>query len=359
MRRFRGRVSRGGGGGGAARKDPGESDKKKKEEWLGVVRNASLVLTSLTPLPHDTDSSAAGLSQTHTEASLAASLPAHPASRLVVVTGLPTHLSVTETRERLRRVCRPHGGLHNDQLYLPVRESSRGKEREGEQSRSSSAEDTPSSAPKTTENLSSSEQVPPDTSAEELAGHAVLELNCSGNTSAVCDSILNLPFFQRGSRGEGEGSGETHLAVSAVSNSLTVGEDEAGGKALEEYLRLSLLERGGDGAEILVSSAGEVLKCVFESGKKEGDDSKEEGGTSLGGELSLFLAGFGGGRGSGKETGDAVWREIESGSKRRRGEGAGVSCEEFLSWCGVQAGRGPRLVWLGLFACGYDLHFTR
>ena len=368
MRRFRGRVPR-----GATKKDPGESDKKKKDEWLAVVRNASLVLTSLTPLASASESSTISLHQSHCGVALIGSLPIHPASRLVVVTGIPSDLSVTETRDRLHRACRSFGGLHMDQLHLPVRSvPSPDKERGGgERIPPSPARDCQPSAQQTTENSpSSQDDLPPeDSSAQELVGHAVLELNCSFNTSAVCDSILNLPFFLRGGRGEGEGR-ETSLAAMAVSSSLAVGEDDAGTKALEEYLRLCLTEReggkgggegggeggegGGGGGETLVSSAMEVLKCVFESGKKE---RAAETDTGTGGMLSLFLTGFGGGKGAG----DSVWRDIENGINRgSKGEkGMRVSCEEFLQWCALQATRNPRQLWLGLFACGYDLHFTR
>ena len=228
-------------------------------------------------------------------------------------------------------------------------------------SQPSAHNDSEQSAQQTTENSPSSEdKLPPQGSTEELVGHSVLELNCSGNTSAVCDSILNLQFFLKGSRGEGEGREKTSLAVMTVSDSLTVGEDETGAKALEEYLRVCLTGRGGGGGgEMLFASAREALKCVFESRNKESERSAREQGSTCGGQLSLFLTGFGGGKEGGA---DSVWRDIESSVKREKEdeeEGRGVSCEEFLQWCTQEAARNPRQLWLGLFSCGYDLHFTR
>ena len=36
-----------------------------------------------------------------------------------------------------------------------------------------------------------------------------------------------------------------------------------------------------------------------------------------------------------------------------------MSVELFLRWCKDQAGKNVTLVWQGLFASGYDLHFDR
>ena len=338
--------------GGVTRGDSAEISPKKREEWLGVVTNASALLTSLTS---EISSSAVGslsLPQSNCEAALASSLPVHPCSRLVMITGLPCNLPVDETRERLRRVCRPFGGLHDNHFYLPTREisleSEGTREKEEEDTQTQQTEDASPQSQTTSDPATVSTQE----SAQELVGHAVLELNCSANNSFVCSSILSLPSLH--SVGERDGG----LAATAVSETLRTGENEAAETVLEEFLRHSLIRD----EEVLVPLARDVLQSIFESGKKETSPeerkSEKQESMALADDLFLFLTGF---EGSGREAAEVVWREIQSfvALNVERAKGAQVTVEEFLQWCGGQAVRNPRKVWLGLFACGYDLHFMR
>lgn len=351
MRRFRARR-------GGTRKDTSESDPRKREEWLGVVRSASSVLLSLTAHSQESD---LRLPKSHSEASLAGSLPVHPNTKLIVVTGIPPDLSVDEAKTSVRRVCQSYSGLYNDELYLPVRDipTSTMEEREGGDRGSTELKQTPhcggedGTVPAVgQEMVPSSEQLIADTPTssqpqasqettcptQQLVGQAVLELNYSSNTSVVCDALLSLASLQRE---------DTSLSVAAVSNTLVCSEEETANKALDGYLTHKLIEGGK-----LTLSAVETLKCVFGSvAQKEKEGLMEQ---EVSGDLLLFFAGFSGGKGSGRDVAGSVWKEI-LGEREK----SCVSVQEFLQWCAKQAASSAVRVWQGLFACGYDLHFTR
>lgn len=355
MRRFRARR-------GGTRKETPESDPRKREEWLGVVRSASSVLLSLTAHSQDSDLK---LPKSHSEASLTGSLPVHPNTKLIVVTGIPPDLSIDEAKASIHRVCQSYSGLYSNELYLPVRDvpTSTMDEREQGDRGSTEPRQTPGcgggegeedgTVPAVVQEMvPASEQSISETSTtsqpqasqetarttQQLMGHAVLELNYSSNTSLVCDGLLDLAPLQRE-----DGS----LSVTAVSNTLVSSEEEAANKALEGYLTHKLIERGN-----LTPSAVEALKCVFGSAQKEAGLMESE----ISGELLLFFSGFSSGKGSGKDVAESVWREIMGGGEREKSH---VSVQEFLQWCTKQASSSAVRVWQGLFACGYDLHFTR
>ena len=404
MHRFRRRR-------GAAKRESSESDARKREEWLGVVRNVSQLLTSLASSlpphspssPHHPSSASSEqcvqLLQNYLEASLAGSLPVHPNSRLVVVTGIRGDLSIEEARTVLRRICRSLGGLCNDQLYLPVRDVPH-REREEEESRTGSEQSgsgkesldrveeregereeergregeelvrwtqlpvqeslTPDQSPASTEASSSPQELPQTQAslsenvrspARQLVGHAVLELCCSSNVPALCDALRKSSSLQ---------APERSLTTTAVSDALMCTENETATTALEGYLRQRLVE-----GDTLTPSAEAALRSVC--GGSEGDRGGEEGqsGSSVkreedrdlvtegvSGDRLLFLMGYGGAESTGGEAAEAAWREIQ-------GDGSCATVDRFLSWCTKQAVKNPRRVWLGLFACGYDLHFTR
>ena len=386
-----------------AKKDTSENDSKKKEEWLGIVRSASSVLTSLVASPNGPELQQ--LPGAHSEASLAGSLPVHPNSRVIVVTGIRANLPIEEAQTSIRRVCQSYGGLYNDQLYLPVEEvpletkeegekttAEGGKEQqdvsrdssepargEGEREREGERQDTESSQPEqhktqvtapehsTTAQPDTSSSTPQEQPGEQqhpessrkpthrLVGHAVLELRCSDHVSAISDALLGLQCLQ---------SEEGGLAVTTVSNSLMCSEEETPNRALAEFLEQKLVVRG----ERLTEQARETLGAIYASSPvrmKEGSESEGVGLTvaDVSGDLLLFFAGFGGSKGPGRDVAEAVWKEIGKGGRggggKKKGDSPRVSLEAFLQWSRTQAEGSPTLVWQGIFACGYDLHFTR
>lgn len=389
VRRFRSR--RGGSGGGGAggggssggKKDAGDTDPKKREEWFGLVKNASLVLTSLTSLDppptlssssYHTEHHVVHLPQDHLKASLNGSLPAQPNCRLIVVAGICTDLPVLDIEKRLRRVCQPFGGLFKDQIYLPVtsttsplqssgdrdnnpiRHSDHSTIQEGVSDSTAEGQSTDMTSDRP-QDPSKSEDDVITSSRKQFSGHAVLELSCSSNISAVCDAITKLTSLQASSTG-GVAGVKTPLAAMTVNSTLNlVCEDEVANRVLIDYLKKKLVDRE---RVSLTSHARQVFQSMFDANFESGSSAvaaAQEGRTKriCDGELLLFLTGFSGGKTSGKEAGDIILRDIMS----EREEGESMCVEDFLNWCYLQAMDRSTHVWQGLFACGYDLHFTR
>ena len=90
---------------------------------------------------------------------------------------------------------------------------------------------------------------PPQT--HRLVGHAVLELCCSNKVSAVSSALLNYPTIQ---------PEDGNICVTAVSNGLTCGEDEAASKVMAEYLGRKLVREGA-----LTERARRTLSLIFSS----------------------------------------------------------------------------------------------
>ena len=93
--------------------------------------------------------------------------------------------------------------------------------------------------------------VPPPPRTHQLVGHAVLELCCSNKVSAVSSALLNCPALQ---------PEDGNICVTAVSNGLACGEDEAASKVMAEYLRRKLVQEGA-----LTERARRTLAIIFGS----------------------------------------------------------------------------------------------
>lgn len=363
-----------------AKKDA-ETDPQKKEEWFHVVRSAAALLRSVALQPSEQF-----WSQIQ-ESSVASSLPAKPNSRLLVVTCINSKLSIESVQKAIRKVCHLYGGLYKDQLYLPVEEVKAGEgtggELEGasgngegasgdgegnvralEESRGKPEEkegiqdqQTEQQQPQQVSNEGSlekpeeeqqtqqapSKQDPPEAGAESaeepptthrLVGHAVLELCCSSQVSAVSSALQSTPELQ---------SEEGSVPVSAVSDSLLCGEDEVASKVLVEYLRNKLV-----GEEGLSARAERTLTDIFLSSSDSQSERRVIPAQQVTGRLQLFLSGYVGGKGSVQEV-------VEGMCEQQKG----LTLERFLHWALEQVDGGVAALWQGLFSSGYDLHFVR
>ena len=389
----------------STRREAAASDSKRKEGWLNVVRCASSLLAlEGTELP---------LSVEHSEASLAHSLPVHPNSRLIVVTGINPALHAEEAKVSIRRVCNAFGGLYKDQLYLPVTEIivevNEASKREGEEKeeedggerkegvkgkedgagpgarveeqhptaeeggrgdgeserylaqerRDGDGSERGGERERETEQTQAAPPPLPPHRKHRLVGHAVLELSCSSNVAATCSRLLALQCLQ---------STDTTLAVTAVSNSLIPGGEDAPNRALTEYLRMKMVSEGR-----LTASAEQSLREVYLSSVKR--EKAGEGGRQgmtmdeVGKDLQLFFSGFSADKCRVKEVVEGVWKAVGKegggGGGGRGGRGGGgqrqmeVEVETFLQWCRDQVDKNVTKIWQGLFSSGYDLHFER
>lgn len=252
------------------------------------------------------------------EASVTGSLPAHPNSRLLVVTGINPKLSVEAAQKAIVSVARSNGGLYKDQLYLPLEE-----------------ETTPTEL----EDRAEPDATPPT----RLRGCAVLELVCSHTVSSARSSLLGVSELQF--------EGNT-LSVCSVSDSLSCGEEEAeANRALGEYLERRLV-----GGGVLSPDFEKALKEIFMSSLSHSEESLIAP-TQVSGLLNLFLAGCAGSDGSADKLAEQVCSRF---CKTKKEDHAKMDLPGFLQWALNEASvDGGRRVWLGLFACGYDLHFQR
>ncbi len=332
---------------------------RKKDDWLSVVRGAAGLLRGL---------ALEGSEYMSQVAHDVVSLPAHPNSRLVVITALDHRLEIESTEKAIRKVCHLHGGLYKDQLYLPVEAvmEEEGRE-EGEDESAESADQPSQSSPEQHAETTPREQemsdengvtaTPTSTTgpSHQLQGHAVLELCCSKKLSTVSSALLSCPALQ--CPGDDEGT----ICVTAVGDTLTCGDDESANKVLAVYLRRKLFttEEESDQVE-LTERAKKTLAAIFTSSLGAGPDPARLAVSEVTADLHLFLSGYRDGEHV-QTLAQDVWTEF--GSRRDKdGEDRTLDVEQFLRWAvgrGSGEGEGVRCLWKGLFACGYDLHFER
>lgn len=359
---------------------------RKKDDWLAVVGGAAGLLRGL---------ALEGGEHVFQRTPEISSLPAHPNSRLVVITSLDHRLDIESTEKTIRKVCHVHGGLYKDQLYLPVEEiESEGKEEgveegapevsatddhtqsaqaasespahEGGEKEETLEETTDSSQPEESSSPAepSSTADPTHNPTHQLQGHAILELCCSKKVSTVSSALLSGPALQ--STKEDEGS----LSVSAVGDELKCGDNETANKVLLIYLKGKLFT-SEDGE--LTERAKRTFAALFATSL--GAESERLAVSQITGDLHLFLSGYLGDGKNVQEYALEVCRQLVSGEAEEKEVGPNaeeeggktMDVEQFLKWVMGQVARNEeyseeihvRSLWKGLFACGYDLHFER
>ena len=272
---------------GLVKKDASDSA-PKKDEWLNIVRQSTSLLKAVT-----SPASSCVISPPTSTSS-----PTHPSSRLVVLNGLPSELSLEAVELVIKKVCKLYGGLYMEQLYLPSQ----------------------------------------DGEPTKHCGHAVLELCCGVHTSTACSNLLGSPTLRQDS---------SHLQALAVTNTLHCGLQETeGNKVLVDYLRWRL----GVGEQ----TAAQVLTQLFNSSCSEGASALTVAQVS--GELLKFFSSFADLCAVSPESFmEDLWKEFgKEGALDLEGF---LTCFEknFM----VNDEYSARGVWLGLIDCGYDFHLQR
>lgn len=122
------------GGGGGARLSESDSALlnmagSKPEDMLWFHR----CLTLLMILRHLTNKDPQGLSVTSDAVTDACQALVGPTahSRLLVLSGIPTHLEEAVVRNAIRRACNAHGGLFKDEIFIPLQEEDPKKTKTG------------------------------------------------------------------------------------------------------------------------------------------------------------------------------------------------------------------------------------
>lgn len=315
--------------------------KGKKFNWLTYVKRASELLFSL----------ANGDSQINDEfyRCFYKSLPSHPQSCLLVITGLNPELGGAVAMETIKKICQSYGGLID--VYIPLKEKSKDGEKEkvGEESTSESANDTPHLSDEKATSTTNKESIATPTTNEEsitmpvmvVKGGGVIRLRSGAKTSNISTSLLASRVLQ------GEGNS---LSVLSVSDSLKCGEDELATEILNSYLKELLYTEEGR----LKEGPRLILTEIFKSAKSEKVYHKSlirEGGNET--LLQCFLQSH-----THKE-GHTPKESLVSLLKEMSGEDTPLTEDIFIRWIEKEGIKNVTLIWCGLLRVGYDFEFKR
>ncbi|KAM6193704.1 putative E3 ubiquitin-protein ligase HECTD4 isoform 2-T2 [Sarcoramphus papa] len=169
----------------------------KPEDMLWFHR----ALTLLIILRHLTKKDPQGLGVTNDAVADACQALVGPTahSRLLVISGIPTHLEESTVRSAIRKACNAHGGVFKDEIYIPVQEEDPKKVKdkaEGGECRTELEKPTVSSSADSLD-ISSSSSVTPAMSVSASASTSQASL-CSSQGISRTVSDISVDQFQAG-----------------------------------------------------------------------------------------------------------------------------------------------------------------
>ncbi|KAK2522841.1 Hectd4 [Columba guinea] len=169
----------------------------KPEDMLWFHR----ALTLLIILRHLTKKDPQGLGVTNDAVADACQALVGPTahSRLLVISGIPTHLEESTVRSAIRKACNAHGGVFKDEIYIPLQEEDPKKTKdkaEGGECRTELEKPTVSSSADSLD-VSSSSSVTPAMSVSASASTSQASL-CSSQGISRTVSDISVDQFQAG-----------------------------------------------------------------------------------------------------------------------------------------------------------------
>ncbi|OXB84895.1 UNVERIFIED_CONTAM: hypothetical protein H355_016017 [Colinus virginianus] len=169
----------------------------KPEDMLWFHR----ALTLLIILRHLTRKDPQGLGVTNDAVADACQALVGPTahSRLLVISGIPTHLEESTVRNAIRKACNAHGGVFKDEIYIPVQEEDPKKikdKAEGGECRTELEKPTVSSSADSLD-VSSSSSVTPAMSVSASASTSQASL-CSSQGISRTVSDISVDQYQAG-----------------------------------------------------------------------------------------------------------------------------------------------------------------
>ncbi|XP_058707234.1 probable E3 ubiquitin-protein ligase HECTD4 isoform X1 [Poecile atricapillus] len=169
----------------------------KPEDMLWFHR----ALTLLIILRHLTKKDPQGLGVTNDAVADACQALVGPTahSRLLVISGIPTHLEEGTVRNAIRKACNAHGGVFKDEIYIPLQEEDPKKSKdkaEGGECRTELEKPTVSSSADSLD-ISSSSSVTPAMSVSASASTSQASL-CSSQGISRTVSDISVDQFQAG-----------------------------------------------------------------------------------------------------------------------------------------------------------------
>ena len=340
--------------------------------------------------------------------------------RLLVITNIATTLSKKEAVDAIKKACRPTGGIHDSDVYIPEVEP---RVTAGEPRPEQDSEGVDSRVKSMTELLPSARRDKP----EKILGYAVVELKSASQLDLVRQAISSSKTLKDNS------SVESNIGVAKVNSELLMeGTNELSAFAVfDEFLNARLFDGGGaktlcesaTGAmdEIFSSCAlvasGEVKSVNTDSGNEKASDSQsvepsgqekdittaksvagpqlqefsdqnsepvinkdvhseensdQSGIKSLSKELmtkdqicnltpgNLLLSFFNAVRHAKESAVELVTQLLrDHGIPIEGGEERALGFNGFVNWALARSSQDVRSIWKGLIACGYDLQFKR
>ncbi|KAG8456143.1 hypothetical protein GDO86_002079 [Hymenochirus boettgeri] len=150
-------------------------------------------------------------------------------SRLLVISGIPTHLEETVVRNAIRKACNAHGGVFKDEIFIPLQEAEMQKPKDKIEGAECKTEiEKPSSQPSDEMDVSSSSSVTPAVSVTASA---------STSQASLCSS-----------QGVSQTPSETSVEQFAPENVVLSGLQELTVISSQESLDLSMCSTGSLGS---------------------------------------------------------------------------------------------------------------
>ena len=329
--------------------------------------------------------------------------------RLLVITNIATTLSKKEAVDAIKKACRPSGGIHDSEVYIPEIEP---RVTAGESRLEQDSEGVDSRVKSLTELLPSAQRDIP----ERILGYAVVELKSASQLDLVRQAISSSKTLKD------QSLVESSIGVAKVNSELLMeGTNELSAFAVfDEFLNARLFDV--EGAKTLSASATGAMAEIFSScalvasgvtesalsnkpldsqsvepsgqdeditvekeevlGQKSEapisqdahseEESNQSGNKSLSEELlskdqicsvtpgNLLLSFFNAVRHAKESAVELVTQLLrDHGSPIEESEERALGFKGFVSWALARGCQDVRSIWKGLIACGYDLQFKR
>jgi len=329
--------------------------------------------------------------------------------RLLVITNIATTLSKKEAVDAIKKACRPSGGIHDSEVYIPEIEP---RVTAGESRLEQDSEGVDFRVKSMTELLPSAQRDKP----ERILGYAVVELKSASQLDLVRQAISSSKTLKD------QSLVESSIGVAKVNSELLMeGTNELSAFAVfDEFLNARLFDV--EGAKTLSASATGAMAEIFSScalvasgvtesalsnkpldsqsvepsgqdeditvekeevlGQKSEapisqdahseEESNQSGNKSLSEELltkdqicsvtpgNLLLSFFNAVRHAKESAVELVTQLLrDHGSPIEESEERALGFKGFVTWALARGSQDVRSIWKGLIACGYDLQFKR
>ena len=208
-------------------------------------------------------------------------------SRLLVITGIPTHLEESVVAMAIRKACNANGGLFKDELYLPIEQIQIQVDQvpaEPAQPADNTQTDKPPAQPAPAVSEKPKQQPQVNLSKTVIKGFAVIELRSRTKVEAVKKALLRSKTVIDGMTLDPDNPGdipEEMMSVSLVNQSLITEPQNNANTVLEDYL-LSKLTSSKETLElndaVMIALTEIFHSCFISEQRMSFVESRQESG---------------------------------------------------------------------------------